>query len=282
MKSVLIVALAVLSFVGCRREDVKDEGIEVEVVGMKESDLDFVVGRIAGIPYHARSGVQILGGYKGVRDTGVNPESKSPTRVIEVGFNPATQRLKMKYDSMQIAEKNIEMVIAEAGFVVRRVVRDKDGKDLTAEQRPILPSEVGLMICTVEVPEMTAENMPLILERLIGIPYYSVRVQQGGRDMMVKRRCQKGDDFHDFEGGLKGLRDACRPNPGYPCANPPVRVETNLSAHCVTFRYLLRGSEDSARADIHAALEVMRDEQDHAFRVANIVMRPFVPVSEAK
>ena len=85
-------------FAGCRRTDVRD--FSVEIPQATEAD----------VPALAAS----LSPYAGIE--------KSSLR-----FDAARHVLTLKYDSMQIAKKNIEMAIAGAGFAANGVTPESIG-----------------------------------------------------------------------------------------------------------------------------------------------------------
>lgn len=89
MKKLIFVALAVLGFAGCRRTDVRE--VVVVIPGLTESNKSVVV--------------QALAKYQGIqKDSYVWDMDK--------------KSLKLKYDSMLIAQTNIRMAIAEKGIDV--------------------------------------------------------------------------------------------------------------------------------------------------------------------
>ena len=76
MKRMMMIALALLAFAGCRQKDVRD------FTGIDMSTLE---------------------------------------------FDSANHCVKMQYDSMQIAKKNIEMAIAKVGYVANGVTPESIG-----------------------------------------------------------------------------------------------------------------------------------------------------------
>ncbi|MGN0853003.1 MAG: hypothetical protein ACI4Q3_06465 [Kiritimatiellia bacterium] len=98
MQKLLLVALVALSLAGCRRTDVRD--FAVDVPALTEADVPLVVAAL------------------------------SPFGGVERGsirFDAAAHRLTLRYDSMQLAKKNIEMAIAKAGFVANGVTPESIG-----------------------------------------------------------------------------------------------------------------------------------------------------------
>ena len=98
MKRVLLVAAVVLALAGCRRTDVRDFAIDMPEA--TQGDMQAVAAALA--PYG-----------------GVDKGS--------LQFDAANHRLTLRYDSMQIAKKNIEMAIAQAGFTANGVTPESIG-----------------------------------------------------------------------------------------------------------------------------------------------------------
>ncbi len=98
MKKIFIIMSIVLAFAGCRRTDVRD----------------FTVSMPELTPADAPAIQAALAQYAGV-------DQKS------VKFDFAARTLKLKYDSMQIAKKNIEMSIAERGLTANDVTPESVG-----------------------------------------------------------------------------------------------------------------------------------------------------------
>ena len=88
--SVLFTVL--LALAGCRRTDVRD--FTVEIPQAAESDVPAITAS--------------LGAFAGVEKSSIR-------------FDAARHVLTLKYDSMQVAKKNIEMAIAKAGFTANGV-----------------------------------------------------------------------------------------------------------------------------------------------------------------
>lgn len=99
LKNVALCAALALALAGCRRADVRDFAIDVPQA--TEADVPALVNALAP--------------YGGV-------EAKT------IKFDAAAHRLTLRYDSMQIAKKNIEMAIAEAGFTANGVTPESIGK----------------------------------------------------------------------------------------------------------------------------------------------------------
>lgn len=113
MAGALAAAFAAAS--GCRRTDVRD--FEVSVPEATAEDAAAL--RAALAPY-----------------VGVKEDS--------VEFDPARRVLSLRYDSMQIAKKNIEMAIAEAGFTANGVTPQSVGaKPKEAQAAPAAAAPEG-------------------------------------------------------------------------------------------------------------------------------------------
>lgn len=98
MKKILLIASIALVLAGCRRTDVRD--FTIDIPKATQADLPALVAALA--PYG-----------------GVQKETLS--------FDAAGHKLTLKYDSMQIAKKNIEMAIAKAGFTANGVTPESVG-----------------------------------------------------------------------------------------------------------------------------------------------------------
>ena len=88
----------VLAVAGCRRADVRE--FSVSIPGMTPDDAPAVSAALQ--PY-----------------AGIDKSS--------LVFDPASKTLKLRYDSMQLAKKNIEMAIAKAGFTANGVTPESVG-----------------------------------------------------------------------------------------------------------------------------------------------------------
>jgi len=99
MKTLSIALLAACVLCGCRRTDVRD--FTVEIPALTEANKAEIAAALA--PYG-----------------GVIRES--------LAFDVAAHRLALKYDSMQLAKKNIEMAIAAAGYTANGVTPASIGK----------------------------------------------------------------------------------------------------------------------------------------------------------
>lgn len=96
-----IVSLATavcLAAAGCRRTDVRD--FSVSVPSMTQEDIPAISAA--------------LGAYAGINQSSVK-------------FDVKTRTVKMKYDSMQLAKKNIEMAIAKTGLEANGVTPESIG-----------------------------------------------------------------------------------------------------------------------------------------------------------
>jgi hypothetical protein len=89
MKTTAIALLALLAIAGCRREDIRT--VTIQMHGLKENDIPAVA--------------QALSKYNGVDKSSLEWDMKAQT-------------LKIKYDSMQVAQTNIRMAIEKAGIRV--------------------------------------------------------------------------------------------------------------------------------------------------------------------
>ena len=98
MKRIFFVGLLILSLTGCRRADVRNFAVDVP----EATQADFSAIAAALAPYG-----------------GVDKTS--------LAFDGENHRLTLKYDSMQIAKKNIEMAIAKAGFSANGVTPESVG-----------------------------------------------------------------------------------------------------------------------------------------------------------
>lgn len=96
----LALAVCLAACGGCRRTDVRT--FAVAVPGLTEADLPAVTAALA--PYG-----------------GVEPGS--------VAFDAAVGGVTLRYDSMKIAKKNIEMALAGAGFVANDVTPESIGAE---------------------------------------------------------------------------------------------------------------------------------------------------------
>lgn len=97
-KTALVLVVMVLAVVGCRRTDVRDFSVAIPSA------------TVADQPAIAAA----LGGYAGI--------DKSSLK-----FDPQTKTLTLRYDSMQLAKKNIEISIARAGFTANGVTPESVG-----------------------------------------------------------------------------------------------------------------------------------------------------------
>lgn len=97
-RNVVFAAAAVVLAAGCRRADVRD--FAVHVPQATQADFPALAGALK-------------------RYGGVQKDS--------LAFDAARRMLTLKYDSMQIAQKNIEMAIAAAGFTANGVTPESIG-----------------------------------------------------------------------------------------------------------------------------------------------------------
>lgn len=98
MRSILFALAALTLVAGCRRTDVRD--FTIDVPGMSEADVPAVVAALAP--------------YGGIERASIK-------------FDAKTKKIDLRYDSMQIAKKNIEMAIAKIGFSANGVTPESIG-----------------------------------------------------------------------------------------------------------------------------------------------------------
>ena len=101
-KMIITAALALLAFAGCRQKDERD--FTVEVPALTQENAAAVTDTIRGA----------LAGCCGID-------------MSTLEFDSANHCVKMRYDSMQTAKKNIEMAIAKAGYVANGVTPESIG-----------------------------------------------------------------------------------------------------------------------------------------------------------
>ncbi len=101
-KTIIAAALALLAFAGCRQKDERDFTVDVPalVQGSEAKVTENIRGALAGC-------------------CGIDMST--------LAFDSANHCVKMRYDSMQIAKKNIEMAIAKAGYVANGVTPESIG-----------------------------------------------------------------------------------------------------------------------------------------------------------
>lgn len=98
MKKIVLIALVVLALVGCRRTDVRD--FAVDVPELTTADMSLVMAALAPFGGVERGSIK---------------------------FDAAAHQLTLRYDSMQLAKKNIEMAIAKVGFTANGVTPESIG-----------------------------------------------------------------------------------------------------------------------------------------------------------
>ena len=98
MKPIVVLLSCLLAAAGCRRTDVRE--FTIAIPSMTEADRAAITGALA-----------MYGG--------VDKSSYS--------FDYAAHTFKLKYDSMQIAKKNLEIAIAMAGFAANGVTPESVG-----------------------------------------------------------------------------------------------------------------------------------------------------------
>lgn len=98
MKKLSIALFCLAAVCGCRRTDVRD--FTISIPAMTPADRSVVTGALA-------------------RYGGVDKSSYV--------FDDAKRTLTLKYDSMQVAKKNLEISIAKAGFTANGVTPESVG-----------------------------------------------------------------------------------------------------------------------------------------------------------
>ena len=98
MKNILVALFCLSAVMGCRRTDVRD--FTIAIPSMTAEDRSAIIGALAM--------------YGGV--------DKS-----SYVFDDAARTLTLKYDSMQVAKKNLEIAIAKAGFAANGVTPESVG-----------------------------------------------------------------------------------------------------------------------------------------------------------
>ena len=102
VRTVAVVAavMACMASVGCRRTDVRD--FEVSIPSLTAENESAIR--------------QSLSGFGGVEKSSLK-------------FDRQAKKLTLRYDSMQLAKKNIEMAIAKAGYAANGVTPESVGKN---------------------------------------------------------------------------------------------------------------------------------------------------------
>ena len=98
MRNIILAIMLVCVFAGCRRTDVRD--FTIAIPGMTQADEPAIKGAIAM--------------YGGVDKSSIK-------------FDVSAGTLSLKYDSMQVAKKNLELAIAKAGFTANGVTPESVG-----------------------------------------------------------------------------------------------------------------------------------------------------------
>lgn len=111
----LFAAALVAALCGCRRTDVRD--FEIKVPALTRENSSQIVGALMG--------------YDGVRDV-------AKLQKNSVVIDESAHTIKVKYDSMKVAKKNLEMAIALAGFEANGVTPESVGakRAATPEAKP--------------------------------------------------------------------------------------------------------------------------------------------------
>ena len=98
VKHIVLVGALALAVLGCRRTDVR--AFTIDVPQAMAADMAAIRASL-------------------VRYGGVDAKS--------IAFDEAAHKIRLRYDSMQIARKNIEMAIAEVGFAANGVTPESIG-----------------------------------------------------------------------------------------------------------------------------------------------------------
>jgi hypothetical protein len=98
LKVLLVAVVSVIAVAGCRRVDVRD--FTVNVPSMTQEDVSMI-----------QSALSVYGGIDHA----------------SLKFDVKSRTVKMKYDSMQLAKKNIEMAIAKIGLEANGVTPESVG-----------------------------------------------------------------------------------------------------------------------------------------------------------
>ena len=118
-KHAAIAILAALVLCGCRRTDVRD--FEIKVPELTQKNASAVVNSLMA--------------YEGVTDVAKREKN---TIVVDT----EARVVKVRYDSMKVAKKNLEMAIALAGFEANGVTPESVGAKRAAPPEP-KPAQPG-------------------------------------------------------------------------------------------------------------------------------------------
>lgn len=114
-RTALFAAAVAVAMCGCRRTDVRT--FDISVPALTRDNSAKVVGALMG--------------FEGVSDVA---KLQKNTIVID----ESTHTIKVKYDSMKVAKKNLEMAIAQAGYEANGVTPESVGakRAATAAAKP--------------------------------------------------------------------------------------------------------------------------------------------------
>lgn len=111
-RTALFAAALAAALCGCRRTDVRD--FEIKVPALTRENSNKVVGALMC--------------YEGVSDV-------ARAQKNSIVIDESAHTVKVKYDSMKVAKKNLEMAIASAGFEANGVTPESVGAK-RAEAKP--------------------------------------------------------------------------------------------------------------------------------------------------
>ncbi len=119
-KHAAIAILAAIVLCGCRRTDVRD--FEIKVPELTQKNASVVVNALMA--------------YEGVTDVAKREKNS-------ITVDAEAKVVKVRYDSMKVAKKNLEMAIALAGFEANGVTPESVGakRAATPEPKPAQPAE---------------------------------------------------------------------------------------------------------------------------------------------
>ena len=114
-RTALFAAALAAALCGCRRTDVRD--FEIKVPALTRENATKIVGSLMV--------------YDGVQDV-------AKLQKDSIVIDESAHTIKVKYDSMKVAKKNLEMAIALAGFEANGVTPESVGakRASTAEAKP--------------------------------------------------------------------------------------------------------------------------------------------------
>jgi len=114
-RTALFAAALAAALCGCRRTDVRD--FEIKVPALTRENATKIVGSLMV--------------YDGVQDV-------AKLQKDSIVIDESAHTIKVKYDSMKVAKKNLEMAIALAGFEANGVTPESVGakRAATAEAKP--------------------------------------------------------------------------------------------------------------------------------------------------